>query len=85
MDSIVFTQSTLSQVYYSAGEHMSKYRIYRTFEMYGFQDIEADSEEEALTHENLQSDDPHDWNIDGYGDSQLGPQLYVHSIDGKRH
>lgn len=63
---------------------MAKYRIYRTFEMYGYQDIEATTEAEALAHPYITGcDEPEDWEIDGYS-SSCDPEFNVYSVDGVR-
>lgn len=66
---------------------MAKYRIYRTFEIYGYQDVEAVSEAEAIAKvKEYDTGEPHDneWQCDGCGTSQLGPMYEVYSVDGKR-
>lgn len=63
---------------------MPKYRIYRTFEMYGYQDVEAANEQDALDRV-AGDDDPEYWQMNGYGDSTPpGGRLEVYSVDGKR-
>ncbi len=69
---------------------MATYRVYRIMEMHGYQDVEADSDIEAVAK--IFNDDAeyykipkipcvfNGYNIDGYG---MGDTFYVHTEDGK--
>lgn len=68
---------------------MPTYRVYRIMEMHGYQDVEADSEIEAVAK--LFHDDAPEYkipnispvngyDIDGYG---MGDTFYVYTEDGK--
>jgi hypothetical protein len=57
--------------------------IYRTFEMYGYQDVDAANEQDAIDGV-AGDDDPGGWTIDGYDDPPTGAGLRVWSTDGKR-